>query len=345
MKQNPRIKRSFALVAHGPNVVELRQGVWNTVAFTLTDDGGQGKLYEVLKSLDGTQGTARIAKDHGMKTAEIEALVDHLDNLSVLEDGPTSALDYYLSESISSLRAVGDEPQAVERVVLLGDALLTAPIQQTLTASLRELPVELPGANDSARVVFETASAEALLKGLDYEAAVSACEPWRDALVVFAQSTLRPDRLTVLNRLARGAGFRWMNVALDGAFLLVGPTFDPMHGPCYECLDTRVLMNVRDSFTYQDYKNALHQHRVKHGDMPVLPAIANVLAAHAALEICNLVVAGANFTSGQLLSIYLPTMAFVYHEVLQVPGCSGCGASSERDDPELYFDLRALAGG
>ena len=33
-----RIKRQYSIVAHSPDVVELRHGVWNPISHTLTDE-------------------------------------------------------------------------------------------------------------------------------------------------------------------------------------------------------------------------------------------------------------------------------------------------------------------
>ena len=35
---NVRLKRHYSLIAHSPDTVELRHGVWNPTSVTLTDD-------------------------------------------------------------------------------------------------------------------------------------------------------------------------------------------------------------------------------------------------------------------------------------------------------------------
>jgi hypothetical protein len=35
-------------------------------------------------------------------------------------------------------------------------------------------------------------------------------------------------------------------------------------------------------------------------------------------------------------------MEFAFSDVLRLPGCAGCGTLSERDESELYFDMRTL---
>ena len=78
------------------------------------------------------------------------------------------------------------------------------------------------------------------------------------------------------------------------------------------------------------------------GDLPVLDAISSLLASHVSLETINYLTTKNNFTLGKMLSIHLPTMEFNYNEVLSVPSCTSCSSIPERDDQELYFDLRAF---
>jgi bacteriocin biosynthesis cyclodehydratase domain-containing protein len=344
-RNNAKIKKSFSIVAHGPNVVELRQGIWNSTSFTLTDDSGQGRLLEVVKALDGSRDAARVAKDLGLKTAEVQSLLDHLTQLGALETTPGSAMDYYIDEAVPALRPVLEE-KTLSQVVLLGDAEIVQALRAVLDSSLPEgKRVVVPEASDRARAAWEGANVEELLKGLELEGRARELEVWRDSLVVYCQRTIRPDQATTLNRLALAAKVTWLSVAVDGPFLFIGPTFEAKYGACYECLDTRVLMNMRQSEGYQRYKMALATRQVTQGELPILPAMTATLAGHAAMEICNKLVAGANFTSDQMLSIYLPTLSFSFHEVLKLPGCPACGSSPENEDHELYFDMRALVEG
>jgi bacteriocin biosynthesis cyclodehydratase domain-containing protein len=104
-------------------------------------------------------------------------------------------------------------------------------------------------------------------------------------------------------------------------------------------------MNLREGASYQRYKNALAAQAVAVGDPPLMPALAGLLAAHAALETVNFVVAtGSSFTVGKLLALYLPTMEIAYNEVLRAPTCPACAPVPERDASELYFDMDAVVG-
>src|SRR5688572_6873310 len=95
-----RIKRFYSMIAHSPDIVELRHGVWNPVSFTLTDEAKAGKLFNVLRRLDGSTSPAVLARELKLAREEIEAIIDHLGQLGVLEFGPTNSLDYYLDNIV-----------------------------------------------------------------------------------------------------------------------------------------------------------------------------------------------------------------------------------------------------
>ena len=93
---NPRIQRQYSVVAHSRNVVELRAGAWNPVSFTLTDEAGSGNLFRILGKLDGSASSSAIAQALNVPRSDVEALIDHLDQIGVLDAGGGSALENYL---------------------------------------------------------------------------------------------------------------------------------------------------------------------------------------------------------------------------------------------------------
>jgi thiazole/oxazole-forming peptide maturase SagC family component len=134
-----------------------------------------------------------------------------------------------------------------------------------------------------------------------------------------------------------------MHAAVDGPFVLVGPIFVPNRSACYNCFEVRVMMNLREAGSYQRYKHALVKGQIKRGGDPLLPLLGNLLTAHTAMEIVNFELTGTSWTVGKVLSIYLPTMEMIFNDVLRLPGCPACAPTPERDDTELYFDIRATA--
>jgi thiazole/oxazole-forming peptide maturase SagC family component len=152
--------------------------------------------------------------------------------------------------------------------------------------------------------------------------------------------TVHPILLRNLNRVCLHLGIPWVHAVADGPYLIIGPTFVPGRSPCYECLDTRVTLSMRESESYTRYKRALANHSVKTGQPHLMGPFRGMLASLAALEVGNLVTSGTNFTPGRALTVFLPTMEFSYNEVLRVPGCPACSPMTEQHEQGLYFDLK-----
>src|SRR5439155_9417830 len=100
---NLRLKRHYSIIAHSPDIAELRYGVWNSVSFTLTDDSASGHLFSILSRLDGHFSVAEIAAVEGIPKSEVESVVEQLAELKLLEDQSTHALDYYLDHILPNL--------------------------------------------------------------------------------------------------------------------------------------------------------------------------------------------------------------------------------------------------
>jgi thiazole/oxazole-forming peptide maturase SagC family component len=156
---------------------------------------------------------------------------------------------------------------------------------------------------------------------------------------------INPILFQTLNRVCLELCIPWIHSAVDGPFLFIGPIFVPYRSACYECFEARVIMNLRENASYQRYKQAIVEGHIKFGRLPIEPVLSGLLASHTALETLNFVQTENSFTVNKVLAIYLPTMEFTFNEVLRVPGCTACSPSSERDDKELYFDVRALIKG
>jgi len=336
--ENLRIKRHFSIVAHGPDTVEIRHGVWNPVSFLLNDEAKTGNLFKLLHRMDGTATPAALARELGVPRDQVEGVIDHLDQLGILESGPSNALDYYLNSVVPA--TFGVEEPAPRAIVLMGEASLADQVSRLL----REIDPEAeiaPADERATRIVFDD-DISWLFDGMHFQERMQIFESWKDSFVLMACSVINPLHYKVLNRAAIAHGFPWMHAAIDGPFLLIGPTFVPRRSACYECFEQRVTMNLRNAASYVAYKEALVQHRIKRGEMPMEPMMRAMLASHAAMEIVNFTKTNYSFVVGKALSIFLPTMEFAYNEVLRVPGCPACSPLSERDDTELYFDITTL---
>lgn len=333
-----RLKREFSVVAHSPDVIELRSGVWNTRSITLTDQAGQGRLYDLLVGLDGTASPREVAKRAGVSRTDVEALLDRLRQLGAVEPGPSSALDAYL-ELVWPLRAAGGERPEVPPVVVLGAGALAERIAAELAGSVPA--VTHAGPTDACLRALAATELGTLDDTLAFTDRLTAFEGWRGSVLVHAEEVVDPARLTVLNRITLALRVPLLHVAIDGPFVFVGPFVVPWSSACYECFETRVAMNLRESAGYQKYKDALVRAAVRLGEPPALEPVRSLAAAHAALEVVTYAHTGAACTVGKVLGVYLPSMEIAYNEVLRLPGCAGCGSLPERDAGELYFDVRA----
>ncbi|EGG43723.1 MULTISPECIES: TOMM precursor leader peptide-binding protein [Streptomyces] len=348
-----RIKSVYSVVPHDQNTVELRSGVWSPQSITLVDHSGGGRLSTLVTGLDGTRDRAQLAKEAGVTRTELEALIDHLDQLAVLEHGPSTALDAFL-DRVASGRV---ERAAHRHVRLLGGGPASAQVARLLGAH-EELTVSGPDEEDRLVALLDDCPLDLLEDGLAFERFVENFEDWRGCLLVHVADAVHPLRLAVLNRVALALDTPWIQAAVDGPLLLVGPTFVPDSTCCFTCFETRVVMNLREGAAYQRYKQALAAAGARadgraddgvagngHAAGPVADegcagVLSSLLASHAALEAVNMAVTGTTSTVGKVLGIYLPSMEMVYSDVLRLPGCPSCGTVPERDGTEIYFDVR-----
>jgi bacteriocin biosynthesis cyclodehydratase domain-containing protein len=336
-----RLKRSYSVVPHSADVVELRWGVWNTSSVTIADEERSGFLYRTILRLDGSMTPRQLALAEGIPYEAVERLVDHLAELGALESGSGTALDHYLDQIVPTLRSA------------LTDSFKEIPVKIVANKTLLDLMSgqisNLPGSSKPLLVdEQDPAWRDPLLDrgwmddGLRFVACAQTFSSWRGHLVVIVQTDLNPLLLEAWNKIALENTIPWMLGAFDGPFVFVGPTFLPKVTACFDCLETRVLMNLKDSGNYQNYKTQMVAAKIRYGTAPIEPAVYGLLASHMALEIKNFSMTKRSFTLGKILGIYLPTMEFAFSDVLRVPGCRSCSSLPERDETELHFDVRTL---
>jgi bacteriocin biosynthesis cyclodehydratase domain-containing protein len=340
--RNLRIKRQYSIIAHSPDLVELRYGVWNPISFTLSDQTNAGKLFRLLDRLDGSLSLSQIAKEENVSHEEIHALVDHLVQLGVIESDVSSSLDHYLDNFAPGSRGAAKEAPDGLPVVLLGDSELTSQIKHFLQLALPERDISLISPKDPIQVVLSDADTTWLANGLRFAERTKIFEKLDNKFLIFATKIIHPIQFQLVNRISLDRGFSWIHAAIDGPFLFVGPMFVPHRSACYECFERRVTMNLREAASYQRYKRALVEREIRCGRPPVEPVLVGLLASHTAFEALNFLLTRASSLVNKVLAIYLPTMEITYNEVLRVPGCEACSPIVERDGKELYFDIMAL---
>jgi len=338
----PRLKRHFALVAHDPDIVEIRNGAWNVVSYTLTDEKKTGKLFALLDGLDGTVSAADLALREDVSRSDVESLIDHLLQLDVIEFGSATSFDYYLDQFASPLAFHGQRCQTSRDIAIVGDEGLVCQIRDLIAGTMSD--ARFVGGDRLAplEVLLAQPDISWLFDGLESERRIASVADLAGTFVIVADRVVHPVRLQVMNRVAFRHRIPWMQAAVDGPQLLIGPIVDPPHTACFECFETRMLMNVREAAPYVAYKRLLAKGAVRPERWHMERVLGTMLAAHTALEALNFLLTGTSFTWGKVLGIYLPTMEVSFNEVLQVPGCAGCAPASESSEEELHFDMRSL---
>jgi bacteriocin biosynthesis cyclodehydratase domain-containing protein len=342
MRSHPRLKRHFALVAHDPDVVEIRNGTWNVVSYTLTDEKRTGKLFALLDGLDGTISAADLALRQEVSRSDVESLIDHLVQLGVIEFGPGTSFDYYLDQFASPLAFQGHPVQAAREIALVGDEALCGEIRDLITETMSDARLVERSRLAPLEALLAQTDYSWLFDGLETERRMASIADLAGTFVIVADRAVHPVRLQVMNRVALHHRLPWMQAAIDGPQLLIGPIVDPPHTACFECFETRMLMNAREAAPYVAYKRLLARGAVRPGGQAMERVLGTMVAAHAALEALNFLLTGTSFTRGKVLGIYLPTMEVSFNEVLQVPGCAGCAPVPESSEEELHFDMRSL---
>jgi bacteriocin biosynthesis cyclodehydratase domain-containing protein len=332
-RQHLRLRPHVSVVVHGPDDVELRYGVWNPVSFQLRDESGQGMLARLVTGLDGSRSPAELARAEKVPRQAVEELLDQLVDLDVVTDRPTSAIDAHLM--LAAPWPAG--PAADGRpLVLLSDGELGEQLARLLRDALPDTEPARPTADQLA--VLADPDTSWLSDGLATEQRLDVFAGWAGAVVVAASTLVDPARSTVVSRAAQRHGATCLYATVDGPFLIVGPSVVPAQSACYECLEQRILMNLRAEASYQRYKTALAAAAVRPAAGPYAPAAVALLAAHTALEAVNLMVTGSTFTVGRIIALHLPTMEIAMPDVLRLPGCPGCGSQPQRDGEVLYFE-------
>ena|SRR3990167_5773540 len=134
---NIRIKPQFSVVAHSADMVELKHGVWNSFSHLLNDDNKEGVLAKIILGLQAQCNLPDVAKNAGVSRSKVEAVLDYLQQLGVLQSKSESFIDYYVDDVASSLKQAGKTVYDVTMpVVLIGDEKLVSELQVKLRSLL-----------------------------------------------------------------------------------------------------------------------------------------------------------------------------------------------------------------
>ena len=342
--KNPRIKKSYFVVPYSADEVELKTGVWNTFAYAVKDDSKSGNLFKIIKLLDGQLGPSEIAKQLDITRSEVEGLIDYLIQLDAIEYGPTNAIDAYLEHVTPTLSYFYKEKKLIKPILLLGNNSLVSNMHRLLLEQIGSEQIEVADLDtDACRLLFGSDDSW-VFDGLEFEKSLDLFQPWKSYFVVFAQDNINPVYGNRFNKIAHSLSIPWINIAVDGPMLFIGPTIIGGSGPCYECFESRVVMNLRESMAYLRYREVLSQGKVYGNNLPLNSVISSLVASFGVLEVLNFIFTECSFTSRKVLSIYLPTMEIAYNEILQLSSCKTCTATAYKDNHQHYFDIQMLLG-
>lgn len=351
MKQNSshlRIKPHFTLIPHSLDQVELRQGVWNPLSFTLSDESGKGKLFSILKDLNGQYSIGDISKKHNVARADVEGVLDQLQHYGVIESSPSTLLDYYIEQACPSVmqRLYPSLQINSKKIILLGDNSITQTLINIIGNYFGCDQIQCLDQSSLQYQMLMGAGDHWLYDALKFENQIQLYTDWKDCLIVYAQEIMNPIVCSRLNVIAHELSITWIHGAIDGPFLFVGPLFSMPGGPCYVCFENRVSMNLREHASYVKYKQAIAEGKLyENSQFAMHMPLIHLLASHLSLEIINYLATGTSFTRNKVLSIYLPTMEIIFNEVLRISNCQVCGAIEHRDNQQLYFDYQSLFTG
>src|SRR4051812_41858491 len=197
-----RIKRQYSIVPHSPNIVELRNGVWNPTAFTLRDEDENGCLCRLLARFDGVSTSRDIARVENISEEVVEQLVDHLIGLGVVETEASTSLDHYLDHIVPTLGR-GSTPSAEKlQPFLVGDSALGELIRDILASSLPERSIGSLAPHAEAWLALSKDPARWIHDALAFQEIVDQFEFLKGKFVIFVQRVVDPLQLKAFNRVA-----------------------------------------------------------------------------------------------------------------------------------------------
>ena len=338
----PRIKPHFSLIAHSADEVEFRSGVWDPRSFLIEDQLQQGKLLEVISLIDGKHTISRIAERVNLPKSVIDQVIENLGKANVVENSASTALDYYLEEQARATQP-SISPPLIKKVTLLGDKALCQGVATQLLPLEQQHQIVVK--TDCEKLNEQLAGSDWLHHGVKFEQQLLQFEHWQQQYIIYLSSAPNPHTLLKLNKVLHALKRPWLPAVIDGPFLFIGPTFTPPMGPCYECLEKRLAMNVRDSQCYQEYKNAIANDKImRESDLPIISSVQQLLISHVSLEAINFLLTTHAFTQSRVLSIYLPTMEILFNRVLRYNNCSTCGGGDVKHQQKLHFEIGELIG-
>jgi bacteriocin biosynthesis cyclodehydratase domain-containing protein len=312
----PAIPEYIAIVPHGPNVVEFRNGTWQSTSIFLTDESETGNLYRVCASLDGSRTIGDIAALTQIPADNVSEVVDTLVGLNLAEvDG--SGL---LRLGTSALLGADFDRIAFKHkeVVVIGDAEVSELVIEALSLAVADIGISLSSIPNET--VAGCRAAGATYDAIERERALHNSTWMKDKFIIYCGSHVDPLGCKALNLCFIHHKTPWLFAAVDGPFVLIGPLFVPGDTPCFECFETRIAMNLRDSKGYVDYKQALAAGlSIRPKTSQISKLLHRLLAGHVAVEAFNFILSGRSTLADKMLAVHLPSMEFSEPSRIEMP--------------------------
>jgi hypothetical protein len=329
-----RLRPDVTVIRHAANNYEFRFGIWNSHSIFAALEADV-ELLGLLGELPSNSTASELAKKYGLSVGDLEDLLRHLENEKLfINDVPEPMFSLFGSHNF------GREGQRSSFVI----------VSESRQADLLERGLASVGA--TVRFMSPKLMNEILLASRDLPddfaistVSVAARQELEGSTVVFLDEVNNPLFINLLAAVSRELCCPFLPIIADGPFLFIGPMYlDP--SPCFECFETRLLSHVRDKLSYAAYKNSFaHGGSLVKKNSGLSVWSKNIAESLGTSQCIAFHMSGSCHVADKLLSVYLPTMEFVYHDLLSVSSCKTCGVSGGEVQPASHFSLSNLGVG
>ena len=318
------------------DVVEIRWGVWSPLSITLQFPGVNLELAQILESFDGSATIREISTSLSVSDEVLVDIVASLLSRGVVQDGSHGLASFFQKNIfLSGVKLNNNSTTTCPRITII---TAIENCFESMESGLNELGVHVDQVNSNE--LFDKID---LVEWQSDPLTFSKCvlqlkDSINNEFVWIHSARFDPGELLFLNSALHDLSITYLYSFIDGPFLFVGPTVVSGGSGCFECLEKRVLANLRSWESYLKYKRLasdIRRTKMQESNNPII--LQNLICSVAQIEIVNYLNAGRNFTRNKVFSIYLPTLEMVFHELVPVSTCTTCGSNKFRDETEFAF--------
>ncbi|WP_049928868.1 TOMM precursor leader peptide-binding protein [Halopiger goleimassiliensis] len=328
---HPAINPIFVPLKISDNEIEFRVGPFAGAKHTIKDSDEEGTIAELLEYIDGRSTVSEILdqfdEEHREEIRSVVAtLLEKKALIDVSDRDPNSLWSYSTLADRVSDEELDRLRTATVGVVTRGriGAMVAADLAETGVDRVQLLDVDddRRGIVESIDgVVTHTDTVDSLVSNVEY--------------VVYADNTPGMDFAKRVNERAVETDTPLTVGHVLGIEAIVGPTIVPGQTPCLSCLLERWRMNQTASENYQAFIESVPDQQRVH-----LPSHSRIVGGLVAKEATTQLLTGHGYVVGRTLDIDLVSMNMETNEIMKMPRCDVCGASSENwqrlIDPEAF---------